>query len=541
MDRRTLLFTLTQVGLAACAIYMASLVTLPWFSVLGLVVLSTSAIAAQVAPAKCFGLWKWAWVGSLPALAGLLIGTTRQVDDFFALLAGQIALMIFITANKPGADKTNSSWNLVGVTWGFLSTAIVLCFAYSKNLPATFCLGLAIGLFLLILCRIWFRPGVFGIQMINAFILALVLFPAADVIVRFKSRHDMSQNPERYYLYEAAKKNPGAYAFWRRYYSEQWLKMQRQVIMYDTNEFNVVCFRPDTSAPFFHSTITINHKGFRGAEIPDQKGNTYRIVALGESTTFGITLNREDRPWPEVLEEMIRERIHPARPVQVINAGTPAATLPGNLGRLTNEILALKPDMILSYHGFNGFRMLDRDLPPVAAKPGPDYKPRPLKLLADFEYALKLDRYKKHLMQKPSRDGPNPIHAMESDYAKAYRQLIQIARTNGIRLVLANYSMAVNARSDPELIQFFEQINPEVRNAIKANQAHTEIIGQLAKENPEVCLVDTQPTLDGRHENFIDLVHFTQPGRQHMAEMFFAAIRKTLEADLSATNNAKSN
>ena len=28
-----------------------------------------------------------------------------------------------------------------------------------------------------------------------------------------------------------------------------------------------------------------------------------------KSTTFGVTLNPEDRPWPELLERMIQERL----------------------------------------------------------------------------------------------------------------------------------------------------------------------------------------------------------------------------------------
>ncbi|MGO8677876.1 MAG: hypothetical protein ACLQVX_18660 [Limisphaerales bacterium] len=44
--------------------------------------------------------------------------------------------------------------------------------------------------------------------------------------------------------------------------------------------------------------------------------------------------------------------------------------------------------------------------------------------------------------------------------------------------------------------------------------------------------MDTHPGLDGLHEKFIELVHFTEEGRQQMAETMFAAIRDILDEDL---------
>jgi hypothetical protein len=122
---------------------------------------------------------------------------------------------------------------------------------------------------------------------------------------------------------------------------------------------------------------------------------------------------------------------------------------------------------------------------------------------------------------------------METHYAEAYRQMIQIAQTNRIRLVLATCSLAVNDQSNPGVVEFYQSVFPSVRWQIRANTAHSLIVRQMAEQHPEICLVDTRPNLDGEHEKFIDLMHFTQEGRQQLAETFFAGIRKVLEADLS--------
>jgi lysophospholipase L1-like esterase len=288
--------------------------------------------------------------------------------------------------------------------------------------------------------------------------------------------------------------------------------------------------RPGTSCRLFDSTIVINRQGFRGPEIPTEKGDTYRIVALGESTTFGITMHAEDKPWPELLEQMIRQRLNLRRPVQVINAGVPSYDLKMNLDRMAREILPLKPDMILSYHGINGFFLIQQALPFSFVKTPPEYRPRPLKLLADAEYHVKIfwfSREAGRLKWDPSA----PSELTRSEYARAYEELVRIAQTNGIRLVVANFSMAVTPGSSRELQEFYRPLYPAVHWEVRANELHSAIVEQVARRHPEVCFVDTHPQLDGEHDKFLDLVHFAPEGEQQMAETFFAGIRKILEAD----------
>jgi hypothetical protein len=117
---------------------------------------------------------------------------------------------------------------------------------------------------------------------------------------------------------------------------------------------------------------------------------------------------------------------------------------------------------------------------------------------------------------------------METEYARAYRQLIQIARTNGIVLVVGSFSMAVNQRSDPKVIDFYRGATLAVHWQIIANRVHSTLIRQLVEQYPEIRFVDTQPHLDGEHDKFTDLVHLTQEGRQQLAETFFAGITNVL-------------
>ena len=127
------------------------------------------------------------------------------------------------------------------------------------------------------------------------------------------------------------------------------------------------------------------------------------------------------------------------------------------------------------------------------------------------------------------------LRPLETPYADAYRDLIRTTEDHHIQLVLANYSMAVNSRSDPDLVQFYRGGFPVIHFQIKANQAHSAIVEKLAAEHPGVRFVDTHPHLDGAHEKFADVMHFNKKGEEQLAETFFTAIRPILERELGVT------
>jgi lysophospholipase L1-like esterase len=293
--------------------------------------------------------------------------------------------------------------------------------------------------------------------------------------------------------------------------------------------------RPGSRGTFVGCPISINSLGFRGPEFQASKDGAYRIVVLGESTTFGMTIQPDDKPWPELLEELIRERIKSARRVEVINGGVPAYTIVGNIHRLPREILPLKPDMIISYHGANAFSLIDSSMLPATGPAPPVYEDRPLKLAASIEHRLRMMAFQRRATRSRPRQNEPVIRPLESKYADAYRELIECARTNKIRLALANFSVAVNQTSDPKVIDFYR--GGGARNAIgfiRANAVHSQIVRELAAQYPDICFVDTHPHLDGEHENFIDTIHFSPEGERRMAENVFAGISNVLWQDFRA-------
>jgi hypothetical protein len=157
--------------------------------------------------------------------------------------------------------------------------------------------------------------------------------------------------------------------------------------------------------------------------------------------------------------------------------------------------------------------------------------------VAQADYRLKMLYYR---WRYTTRSTPQPRQSsdvMTTKYARAYLELVQAAQSNGIRLVLANFSMAANSQSPPEVVDFYRSGFPLVKWQIQANVLHARLVEQIARQHPEICFVDTHPHLDGQHERFVDLVHMTQKGRQQLAETFFAGIKTVLEQDLSLGTN----
>lgn len=374
---------LLQALLVGCAVLLAAWVRLPLLIIFGMALLGISLAPAKAA-ARVFGQQvesarlTAAWSCSLFVWASLLL-TTDIADTYYAMLACLLTASLLLARRRVADTVIKARWKLLVAAWAWFSCCICIATGYLHNQAGTFYIGLLLALALLAAGKRWFRMTPVGIQFVNTLFLLLVGLPVADLMTRPQYRMDM--RPEtwvQHYSYERAKGNPSAFARWSEFYDEQSSSMGREVFEPCRLPSVPYKLRPNSHGFLFQCPISINSRGFRGREFPLEKGNAYRIVALGESTTFGITLKAGDKPWPELLEQMIRERLKPRRPVEVINAGIPAHSIQANLMRLKADILPLKPDMIISYHGINGFPMINNAVPRAFGPAPPAYRERPL-------------------------------------------------------------------------------------------------------------------------------------------------------------------
>jgi lysophospholipase L1-like esterase len=98
----------------------------------------------------------------------------------------------------------------------------------------------------------------------------------------------------------------------------------------------------------FHNSL-----GYRNNEFPLEKpSGVYRIVALGGSSTYDVSIENNDETFTAQLEKMLKEEYGYSN-VQVINAGVPGYNSWEILVNLEFRVLDLDPDLVIIYEGTN--------------------------------------------------------------------------------------------------------------------------------------------------------------------------------------------
>lgn len=117
--------------------------------------------------------------------------------------------------------------------------------------------------------------------------------------------------------------------------------------LYQGQDQNGLLFPPQSRiilrTPEFNALAVVNSLGFRDREFSVQRNAEYRIVAIGDSFTFGWGLNIEDT-WVKQLEEDLRQRGHKT---EIANLGR-GGTCPKDYANVAEKALPLlKPDLVL--------------------------------------------------------------------------------------------------------------------------------------------------------------------------------------------------
>ncbi len=103
--------------------------------------------------------------------------------------------------------------------------------------------------------------------------------------------------------------------------------------------------------PEFDVPVKINSHGLRDREFTYEKApNTYRILVLGDSQTFGFGVHAEES-YPKVLERLLRKESR--RPVEVINTGVPGSGTAHQLFFLEHQGWKYQPDLVVVGYFFN--------------------------------------------------------------------------------------------------------------------------------------------------------------------------------------------
>ncbi len=275
-----------------------------------------------------------------------------------------------------------------------------------------------------------------------------------------------------------------------------------------------------------------NHASFRGPEFTDEKPpGTYRIIAIGDSTTFGVMV-----PEPQTYARRLETLLRKDRPeVEVLNAGVPGTNIFAHRVLLAKKLRHFAPDLLVVYVLYNSrpevenirrtvLRGRAHTKTQLALRHSAVY--RLLRRLLKGGFALESGDPLAHYVGPYATDIGTQGGWVETSFGKDLDELAAQAAAAGTKLVLAYHLTrpvmeAISTRRDgkPRPVTSYERMKKLTRDAAQRHDA---------------LFVDVTPAFLAAKANnttlFLDDVHFSSAGHRLMAEAL-----ATLVAPIIAT------
>lgn len=303
------------------------------------------------------------------------------------------------------------------------------------------------------------------------------------------------------------------------------------------------------------ASIHINSRGFRGADfdLPKPEG-TYRIFALGGSTTFGYypATSADDQTYPAILQARLNDEnpLSGIKRYEVVNAGVPGYSLRTSLQNLAARVLFLQPDMVVVYHLTNDLarygneenlrypllnQFVDRGVLSGFADGlmGWSWAFQELRFTLGARLWGGLVASRKE-MPKHSADW-RPDERYLEVFRRDLRNLVILAKANGVVPVLATQSIAFTDKTDFENLTddekrmqfdkpaiFYAAVPPAQRHALF--RRYNDIIRSVAREEGTL-FADVDAAIPKTPVYHYDYCHLTDAGSALQAEIIFRAIR----------------
>ncbi len=291
-----------------------------------------------------------------------------------------------------------------------------------------------------------------------------------------------------------------------------------------------------------------NALGFRGDEIVLPKpSTTYRIVAMGGSTTYTSSVGDYRLAYPTLLQENLRHRGYSN--VEVINAGVPAYSSWETLLSFELRVLDIEPDLVIIYHGINDVH--PRLVFPYDAYRGDNSGSRspfspPSETIWDQSTILRIIRTRlklrqslgglgfrrtfeyvptnfsdEHYNQMSQNQYPSgifethPVTAMLAKNPPVYfernlRNLIAVAHEHEIKVMLTTWAWSPRFTEDPRAS------SPEFDQALTE---HNAVISRLCATHDVLCL-DFAAAMPTEPQYWVDGRHMNETGTRLKAEIF---------------------
>ena len=287
------------------------------------------------------------------------------------------------------------------------------------------------------------------------------------------------------------------------------------------------------SPRFDRPMVHHNALGFRGPEIARaKKPGTIRVICLGDSSTYGFSISRDEMTWPVKLQ-MYLNRVGNPTTFEVINAGAPGYSSFESLAMLQFRGLELRPDIAVVYLGFNDLRAstwpeVQPDNSHFRRSWGAPDSPttRLLELSETFLLARWFFTDHRHKVIELARyvivpeDGDQLTHGLQKpkeqgfiNFERNVRSIVAVARAHGMRVLLVTQAYGEGT------------IDAQRAEIIGAAMSRiSRIVRQIGGEgtDPDVALLDARRLLPTMPGIFTDGVHMNDDGADFFARLITA-------------------
>jgi lysophospholipase L1-like esterase len=267
--------------------------------------------------------------------------------------------------------------------------------------------------------------------------------------------------------------------------------------------------------------------------IESKPANTYRIVCLGDSVTFGYRVpvvwpdkpteyDPEWVPFPMLLEKQLRAA-NLDRHVEVFPMAVPGYTSHQGLAWLRRDIDRLQPNMVIASFGWNDVSLSDV---PDREAIRTDWYPVSVRWLIDhsqaFAHATRWLRSGKPATEKKTRPVPR---VREIEYLQNFASIVELTRSRGIGLIVIGAPYRDSTTNPPEA-----EMMRKYRASLKTSMEQKQVPYLEVLELTEAA----SPANDGF---FGELIHPNHIGHRLLAsELLKLMASKNLVGDLKVTN-----
>lgn len=281
-----------------------------------------------------------------------------------------------------------------------------------------------------------------------------------------------------------------------------------------------------TSRLFSDLDYSINSSGMRGPEV-SAKSDTYRIIALGNSCTFGWGVAFGDT-WVHRLQKLLNEQMS-NRTIEVINAGVPGYTSLQGKRYLADDLIALQPDMVLVMFGHNDHFPAGRGISDSAQQLDNSILIESQNLLSKLRLYRLLRKGFLQVTSDTTKARLDDIGSVkrvsQHEFFVNLREIARIAKDFDMQPVLLIPPVA-------SLENYYEGSEGAVSNFHHLHELYQKQMVR-ASQYEEAPIVDLQAAFSDYHTLFDDAnndpIHFNRQGHQVAARAIAEAIAPLIE------------